>query len=130
MKKIWKWVKSGFTKTEQKPQFIKEKIFQEKEPEPSRQKMIVFFVKEAPVNAKKNTVYIVGENNFYWMVGLLCPCECGNFIHLNLLKEAKPRWKFKISKGLISISPSVRRTSGCKSHFFIRKGKCVWAEDY
>jgi hypothetical protein len=57
-----------------------------------------------------------------------CPCGCHTDIFLNLLKDAKPIWRFHISKkNKITITPSIWRKVGCKSHFFIRKGKIEWA---
>lgn len=127
--KIWKWVRSWFKKPiPELPPAVTEKV-EWVQPSLLRQGIIVEYVSDMPDHISPHTVYIVGENNFYWMAVLLCPCGCGDLIHLNLLKDAHPRWKFKIFKGLISISPSVWRTSGCKSHFFIRSGEIVWEED-
>jgi hypothetical protein len=130
IRKIWLWIRARDKKPEQKPTHTQDKNikFQQNQPVKKRE-LILEFVGDLPNHICPQTVYIVGENNFYWMAGLLCPCGCQDFIHLNLLKEAKPCWKFKISKGLISISPSVWRTYGCKSHFSISKGKVIWAED-
>jgi len=56
-----------------------------------------------------------------------CPCGCDTTIFLNLLFDAKPRWKYYITKkGNISISPSVWRKVGCKSHFYIRESRISW----
>jgi hypothetical protein len=50
---------------------------------------------------------------------LLCPCGCGALISLNTLADAKPCWKFIEYDG---ITPSIRRESGCRSHFTITHG--------
>ena len=85
------------------------------------------FIKEIPEIFAEKTVYIVGEKNEPWVLTFECPCGCKNIILLNTLLEAKPRWKFKVlSNNKIDISPSVWRISGCKSHFYIRKGKLYW----
>lgn len=123
-KKIWEWLKVRF----KKPDSYVERI-DRKASDFSRQTVKVCFLKEVPAKAKKNTIYFIGENNFYWMAGLLCPCGCGDFIHLNLLKGVSPQWKYKISRGLISISPSIWRTLGCKSHFSIRRGEIIWVRN-
>lgn len=128
--KIWNCIGSWFRFSEPKQHYIEKKKSDWKNPEAGSLNVTVSFVVEMPDNVKPNTVYIVGENDYYWMAGILCPCGCGNFIYLNLLNEANPRWKYKIAKGLISISPSVWRTNGCKSHFFIRRGEVIWAVDY
>ena len=34
--------------------------------------------------------------------------------------------KYKIEEGKISLSPSIDRFVGCKSHFFLTDGKIIW----
>ena len=85
-------------------------------------------VKELPSPLHSRTVYIVIEGKQKIHAALICPCGCRSTILLNLLKDSYPYWK--ISKGNIqglTISPSIWKTSGCKSHFFIRRGKIIWA---
>lgn len=85
------------------------------------------FTQELPETFAKRIVYIIGEKNHPWALAFECPCGCRKTVQLNVLKEAKPRWKFQVlAKNKIDISPSIWRTSGCKSHFFIRKGKIWW----
>lgn len=56
-----------------------------------------------------------------------CPCGCNSIILLNLLEDARPRWNYNLTnKGKISISPSIWRKFGCKSHFFIRESRVEW----
>jgi len=87
----------------------------------------VEYSEDVPNHFSKRTIYIVGEKNEPWSLAFECPCGCKKIIQLNTLKEAKPRWKHRIKSGnKIDISPSVWRISGCKSHFFIRKGKIIW----
>ncbi len=49
----------------------------------------------------------------------ICPCGCKQIISLNLLKGSTPLWKINGN----SITPSINRIVGCKSHFYITKGK-------
>lgn len=85
------------------------------------------YQEELPDLLNNKTIYIVGQPEQPWMVAFKCPCGCGNVIHLNLLQDSNPRWRIiKNSKGRITISPSVWRTRGCKSHFFVRKSKIDW----
>jgi hypothetical protein len=80
-----------------------------------------------PKSFKENIIYIVGDLKRPWLLAFKCPCGCQAVIQLNLLKEASPNWKFKISKWKgISIFPSIWRTMGCKSHFFVRHGRIEW----
>ncbi|WP_407119579.1 DUF6527 family protein [Bradyrhizobium sp. LMG 9283] len=46
-----------------------------------------------------------------------------------LLDEVKPRWDVVVdAEGRVSLHPSVWRRTGCRSHFWIRKGKVVWCD--
>jgi hypothetical protein len=86
------------------------------------------FVKELPEIVPENKVIIVSEDGMPDSLVFRCPCGCHTDIFLNLLKDAKPIWRFHISKkNKITITPSIWRKVGCKSHFFIRKGKIEWA---
>jgi hypothetical protein len=74
----------------------------------------------------ERTIYVIGKPE-PWLVAFNCPCGCNSIIQLNLLQNAKPKWRLlENSKGRITISPSVWRTEGCKSHFFVRKSKIDW----
>lgn len=54
------------------------------------------------------------------IIGFICHCGCGALIQLNELEDTRPRWK--IINGN-TISPSINRIVGCKSHFSIINGK-------
>ncbi|MBL7789353.1 MAG: hypothetical protein JNL75_05910 [Chitinophagales bacterium] len=85
-------------------------------------------VVEFPENVNEKTIYIVGESIQPWLLAFNCPCGCHSIIQLDLLKDTDPCWKYKVTKKKkINISPSIWRTSGCKSHFFVRKSKIDWA---
>jgi hypothetical protein len=51
-------------------------------------------------------------------VDFICPCGCGDIITLNTLADTKPCWTVSGN----SISPSVNRRVGCRSHFTITGG--------
>ena len=88
------------------------------------------FVSENPSKEDivENTITIVGGKNFRKWAYLRCPCGCGDILMLSLLKETTPNWNLKIDRyGRPSITPSIWKTDGCKSHFFIKKGKLKWA---
>jgi hypothetical protein len=60
----------------------------------------------------------------------LCPCDCGELIQLNTLPRVRPRWSARRHQNCtITLHPSVRRTVGCRSHFFLRRGGIDWAYD-
>lgn len=88
----------------------------------------VMFIEDLPEDLKNGIVYIVGIKKHPWQAAFICPCGCGVLIQLSLLSNSNPRWKFRLyRKKYISLSPSIWRKVGCKSHFFIRKGNIVWA---
>ncbi|WP_354678502.1 DUF6527 family protein [Cupriavidus plantarum] len=84
-------------------------------------------VEDLPDQFKPRTLYVVGENEPYWLAAFVCPCGCGETIQLPMITGQRPRWTLD-SKGtrLPSLSPSVDRTVGCRSHFWIRAGKIWW----
>jgi hypothetical protein len=58
----------------------------------------------------------------------LCPCGCKDVISLNLMTSQRPCWTLSCDEdGTVSLYPSVDKTSGCKSHFFVKKSKIDWA---
>jgi Family of unknown function (DUF6527) len=85
------------------------------------------YQEELPVLLNDKTIYIVGHPDNPWLIAFKCPCGCNSIIHLNLLVDAEPKWRFRItSKKRLNISPSVWRTKGCNSHFFVRNSKIDW----
>lgn len=84
-------------------------------------------VEDFPEDPKPLTVYVAGEGEHQWGAAMLCPCGCGDTIELNLLSQVRPRWKVDAdSKRAVTLSPSVWRKKGCKSHFFVRRGRVDW----
>jgi len=83
---------------------------------------------ENPVdNPKKKILYVIGTVDDPWQVELACPCGCENKIVLPLNDSTKPRWLLKISDNKTpTLSPSILRSKGCKSHFFLKQGKIDW----
>ena len=82
---------------------------------------------ELPEHPNARTVYLLGEGEYRWFVVLLCPCGCGALLQLSLLDEAIPRWTLnEHGDGTVSLCPSVWRTTGCRSHFFVRRSRVVW----
>lgn len=85
------------------------------------------FVEDLPEKVIEKTIYTVGNKQHLWLLAFKCPCGCKALIQLNLLKDTYPCWDFYITKQKkITISPSIRRTKGCFSHFYIYKSKIVW----
>jgi hypothetical protein len=62
-----------------------------------------------------STIYVCWD---LFRADFICPCGCGEWVTLNLIPNTKPCWKIALN----SITPSIQRTVGCKSHFFINNG--------
>lgn len=59
-----------------------------------------------------------------------CPCGCGVPFLLSLSRTRRPRWTVVADRrGRPTVSPSVRRLDGCRSHFWIREGRIDWCVD-
>jgi len=84
-------------------------------------------VEEMPETLKPLTVYLCGEGQYLWAAAMICPCGCKEVINLNLLQKVRPRWSVKEHKdGTITLTPSVWRQNGCRSHFIVRQGRIEW----
>ena len=84
-------------------------------------------VEEFPDPLEPSTLYVAGEEPHIWAAAMLCPCGCNDVIQLNLLKQASPSWNVQHhSDGSVSLMPSVWRTKGCRSHFFVRNSRIDW----
>jgi hypothetical protein len=82
---------------------------------------------DIPESIEAGTLYLIGEGEHLWSAAFECPCGCGEVVQLSLLRDSRPRWKAEQhADGTVSISPSVWRTKGCKSHFFVRRGLVDW----
>jgi len=83
---------------------------------------------DPPDTLEAGVVYLIGRSDAPWCAAMLCPCGCDADIRLSLIATDSPRWKAKRSSGgSVTIYPSVWRTKGCRSHFYIFKGRVIWA---
>jgi hypothetical protein len=95
-----------------------------------RSTIAVEFVEELPEIYRLNTLYVVGETNSYWCATMRCPCGCDESIHLSLLKHDNPSWKLQVDRSKRpTLVPSVWRSYGCQSHFFLRRGQVIWCQN-
>lgn len=75
-------------------------------------------------------VHVVGSSSAPKWATFACPCGCGEALLLSLSQAKRPRWSVKWDwLGTASINPSVRRNSGCRSHFWVRNGEVLWCAD-
>jgi hypothetical protein len=83
-------------------------------------------VDSAPEIPRNDTVYLITDEGVPWSVAMKCPCGCGEVLFLSLL-EGSPRWRVEQHRnGTVSVSPSIWRTTGCRSHFFLKEGLIAW----
>jgi hypothetical protein len=93
-----------------------------------RRPLEVEFVEDAPDVLEATKLYLVGSRELPWSTMFVCPCGCKATIALSLIQTDRPRWRVRHhADGTVSLSPSIWRTRGCCSHFFVRHGKVVWA---
>lgn len=97
---------------------------------PWRQRELVFHavrVEDLPDQLEKEKVYLAGEGANVWAAALQCPCGCGERIELSLLPQSRPSWRAEVhADNTVSLTPSVWRQKGCKSHFILRLGRVIW----
>lgn len=89
----------------------------------------VQFVEEMPDhdNIPSGVIAIVGGLDWAKWALFKCPCGCGDALTLSLMKSFKPRWRLRLDKrNRATLSPSVWKKDGCRSHFYIRKSKLKW----
>jgi hypothetical protein len=85
------------------------------------------WVDDFPSKLQRNKFYIAGERPNAWGAAMVCPCGCGEVIELNLLKQTRPSWSVhEHPDKTISVTPSVWRQMGCRSHFVLRCGRIEW----
>lgn len=73
---------------------------------------------------------VVGDKRSPKWVTMPCPSNCGTPLLLSLSQARRPRWSIATDWwGRPTLSPSVRRTDGCKCHFWLRKGIVEWCAD-
>jgi hypothetical protein len=82
-----------------------------------------------PERLPRRNLVLAREGDEDWCVGMRCPCGCGQTIELLLIQEAKPRWDLLVDwSGRPSLKPSVWLQTGCRSHFWLRRGRVEWCD--
>ena len=80
-----------------------------------------------PDRLKRGQLVVAHEDGELWVAAMRCPCGCGERIELVLLPTVKPSWKLRWnSPKSPTLFPSIHRTTGCKSHFWLRRGRIQW----
>lgn len=77
---------------------------------------------------ERGIVFAVARGDSLMWAMLVCPCGCQEVITLSLQQAHHPHWRLGVdAKGLPSIWPSIWRTQGCRSHFWLERGRIFWA---
>lgn len=80
-----------------------------------------------PSKLNVRTLYIVKDEGYLEQAAMICPCGCGNTLHMNLLTDERPCWKLtQHEDGTATLYPSVWRKKDCRSHFWFRRGRVMW----
>jgi hypothetical protein len=88
---------------------------------------VLVVVEDPPDRPLDRVLYVVG-GPAPWCAVLLCPCRCGATIAVSLVAADRPSWTFAADAAeRPTLAPSIHRTVGCRSHFFLRSGRIVWA---
>jgi hypothetical protein len=108
---IWLWTRSWFVR-----------------PDKPKVPFKTVLLAELPELLDPGSVYVLGEGQYRWFVAMLCPCGCKAVLQVSLLTDAKPRWRLieHADDGTVTLQPSVWRLEGCRSHFFLRRGRIQW----
>ncbi|WP_220485498.1 DUF6527 family protein [Ralstonia pickettii] len=83
---------------------------------------------DLPNALQASKLYAVGEGGQCWLADLRCSCGCGDIIQLPMIEGQRPRGATQKGTRLPSLSPSVERTAGCRSHFWLEQGVIRWRE--
>ena len=71
-----------------------------------------------------NDIYIIRSTGKAKWVVFDCPCLNGHKLTVNLMKNTYPRWKLKLFRKKVSLSPSIMVTDhACKSHFWMESNR-------
>src|SRR5260221_6064773 len=83
------------------------------------------------IKLKSNTFYIERRVTKDKWLHFLCPSNCNEKLSVNLMKSMSPSWELNyMNNHTLSLYPSINKTDGCKSHFFIINSQIIWAKDY
>ena len=83
---------------------------------------------DLPGKLPRRDLVLLRESSEDWSVAMRCPCGCGQKVELALMPEAQPRWILRVGPDRSpTLEPSVWLRDGCRSHYFVRRGKVQWA---
>jgi hypothetical protein len=93
-----------------------------------KQQYEVEFVDTIPENINPDVLYVCRK---YMITEHICPRGCGSRVPLPII-DGQPSgdpldktWGYVNEGGLITLSPSILFTGGCRSHYHIQKNRVV-----
>lgn len=93
----------------------------------TRRRLTVEWLEDLPERTRKDRIYVVGGRAHPWQVVFRCPCGCRQMVYVGVAASLARRWRLvEHMDGTLSLSPSVWRSEGCRSHFFLRRGRIKW----
>jgi len=117
LKKLFNWIKSLFSKKQTLKKDVDKRIHH----------YGYEFTDDVPNVVEPGIIYLIQNQGYCWQSVMSCPCGCKSDLFMNHVEDFKPNWTHQISeKNLITLYPSVDRTVGCKSHFWVTDGKIIW----
>jgi len=97
-------------------------------PKPTYTERVVVARPPQPAEVPADTIVVVAPRETLKWVMFRCPCPCREVITLSLQKVHNPHWKLLAGPdGHASLRPSVWRTQGCRSHFWVDDGRVYWS---
>jgi hypothetical protein len=82
-----------------------------------------------PAKLPRRNLLLARDGEEDWCVGMRCPCGCQKAIELLVIRGVVPRWDLRIdARGLPTLEPSVFLQTGCRSHFWLRRGRVYWCD--
>ena len=96
-------------------------------PPPTYLRLIVVAQPPQPEEVEFDAFFVVQPKETPKWVMFRCPCPSREVITLSLQDVHKPRWLLRSGKeGRPTLHPSVWRTEGCRSHFWVKDGGVYW----
>lgn len=94
-----------------------------------RRRLVVHDDDSLPDKLPRRDLVVARDDGEDWAAGLMCPCGCGAVLELMLIAEARPNWKLSVDhRGRPSLYPSIWRDTGCRSHFWLHRGRVRWCD--
>ncbi len=79
-----------------------------------------------PDTMSDHVVYVVKYGGWPKWADFKCPCGCDDVISISIAR-GKQSWRLETDLlARPSLRPSVWRKAGCRSHFWVRKGRVNW----